>query len=354
MKLSLLTLAACRLRRLCAPLAFILPLLLNANTGDEALRGYHLGNSFSSDSRPKELENTYAAAGVESSHVGVRSVGGASLDMLLDKAFVSDNQDWNIGLGAHSWDYVSMLAWSFGGPTPQTEVDAFSRFIEYTRGTPGDQVAAKNADTIFYLYEPWSFENPTGGDISVFSRSAPMHELWESAEGQSAFKGYDAIHYMHSKAISDAIFEQIMLDNPLADIRRIPVGSILSELDKVILANPIMNPDDTVFMDDIFEQDTGIFRDYLHLNRQGSYVAHMTVASVVLGMDPDYIPLTFWEEDIHPEFQNVANDVIWNYLSANPTGTLTAVVPEPATYALILCPLMVLYALRRKRKARAA
>ncbi len=289
--------------------------------GEEDIRGYHFGNSFTTDSLPMLLPHIFKAARRnESIYVGHFIRGGASLTKILD-SFLQEMPEENDDFFLKSWDYISLQPWVFGNQdTLQAEIDTFNEFIRLTRGTPGTMEADRNGETVFYLYVPWVFQNPQHGETgSQFTRSTALSELWENGNYKKADETIqqtrNRIHYTHNQAMFDDFYEALVSDNPKVTIYQIPVGYVLSELDKTVRNNPIRNKDGTFLMDDIFVT-SGIFRDYLHLNIRGQYVANTTTACVIFDMHPKKIPLVdyFHQPGITPEFIEVANDVIWDYL----------------------------------------
>jgi hypothetical protein len=256
----------------------------------EPMRGYHLGNSLTWDSRPRDMEDVYTAEGYDAAvgyHIACARPAHYIAIENPDWTCVTPAEPfgmWQNALPNYQWDYLSIQ--SHTGATGVEEFQGIGTLINSTLSNPA------NADTTFYIYQAWGRQS----DVKTY------RELWEMP--YTDFSG----SMQFREDYFEGLYQQVSDAFPQADIGMIPVGEVLSRIDTYLINGAVPQ----------FESAYDLYRDPVHMDyNTGRYVAHATVLATILNKPPEQIPITAFP-DTPPEFKALADQVIWDTLTGQP------------------------------------
>ena len=286
------------------------------------MTSYHVGNSLTNDMQP------YGVAAMANEHGFTASVGqhihnSASLATIWGNPAGAwgarpypDPAPYNVALPGYTWDAVTLQPHPSQGSTLGQDEEMILNFINLTRTRPA------NADTRFYIYATWPHQN-LGAYQAVWTQDITDEDSTRTVQARQYYEHLIA----RVRARTDAT------------VLMIPAGEVLYELDRRFGPSAVPEADDV----------TDLYRDQLHLNHAGRFVAGLTTFATIFRADPGGVKRPegeYGEEDFSPKFYSVVQETVRDVLRRKGY----AVVPEPVTllYALVAGPWLL------RRPARAA
>jgi hypothetical protein len=284
---------------------------------------YHIGNSLTVDALGYEY--LASQAGLPLSY-GQHIRGGKSLPAIAAEPFVNDVSDptysnFGTALDGFTWDSVTLQPF-YNGTLGQDEA-TINAMITQTRNRPA------NANTAFYIYAAWPGRPNTG----TFADNWLLPSTNDDTQGTILSRDY-----------FDKLITRVRASQPAGSepIRMIPVGEVVYELEKKILNDEI--PGLTSAAD--------LYRDDVHFNNVGHYIAAETFFAVLFKTDPrgaslpalGFGAIEDWPE-ITPAMASSIQDTVWDVVTHN---SFTA-VPEPASLGLLAAAGAILIGRRRRR-----
>jgi hypothetical protein len=278
-----------------------------AGTGwGQSLTCYHVGNSLTWDSRPDfGLPRLASDAGLTLT-TGWHIRCNGSLNHIVDnptEVCVSPSAFgyYTESFANYAWDAVTLQPYSSENTpsTPRMEAAGFKSMIQLVRQNPD------NADTTFYLYTGWMSQTDMGGDFySAWYDSTPVDPDADLIRNAAAF---------------DWIYDRLVDDQELAgiDIQVIPVGNVLAELDRRMTLGEIPG----------FTGVEQLYRDDLHMNNLGWFVASNTVMSALFKLNPTGTPTNpafilapgqTESIEITAELGAMIQDAVWDVVWSHP------------------------------------
>ncbi len=277
----------------------------------QALTSYHVGNSLTWDSRPDWGLPTLASDAGLSLDTGYHIRCNGSLDHIAahpTDTCVNANSfgRYTEAFAIHTWDVVTLQPFSSTSTpsTPRTEYEAMKSLIQLARHNPG------NLDTTFYLYTGW---------MSATSAGTDFHSAWYDP----ALIDPD-VDLLRNAASFQWVYDELRNDPQLSgvDLRMIPFGDVLAEIDQRMTAGSIPG----------FVGAEDLYRDDLHMNNLGWFVASNTVLSTLFEIDPTGTPTNnafvlapgqVESIEITSELGSLIQGAVWDVVSTHPhTGVL--------------------------------
>jgi hypothetical protein len=238
------------------PLAVLLSWgLLAANAS--ALSLYMVGNSLTADSRPGSSLPAVAASAGQSLSVGWHVRGNSSLDDIWSNPTQADSFSTTYGkfsdaLAGNQWDAVSLQFFDRGTTylwSDTARVEDFKRLVETNPA---------NANTKYFVYAPWPWY-PDG-----------FWQGWDNGVIDSPWQQTN-----HSLAYSELITNKLNEAHP-GRFQMIPVGQAMDAVRDSVLAGTLPG----------YTSLGQFFRDPVHLNELGQFVASTMVTTVVTRTNP--------------------------------------------------------------------
>ena len=300
--------------------------LVSAAVPAFAATGYHVGNSLTWDS----------LAGATNTHEWVQRISQASDDPITgigqhiranstlttiinkpsETAIGIDTATYgkfSTGLSGHAWSYVTLQTFNDGVQTLKQEETSMMTLINLTLQN------SANSDTRFYIYSGWP--GPTGWNNYI------KPYTYTDASLSAATRDYQTDLFNRIDALTNA------------DVRYIPVAEVVSALRTKIIAGEI--PGLTSIND--------LYRDTIHFNTPGKWIASLTVASIASNIDPRLVDPndTLLVNSLSEASWDIIQQTVYDVISSDTrTGFSIAQTPEPSLLMLGL-PAMLL--LRRRR-----
>lgn len=270
-------------------------------TPASALTSYHIGNSLTWDSRPDYGTPKLATDAGLSLTTGYHIRCSSSLDYISQhptNTCVTPNNFGFYGdaLANNTWDAVTLQPFSSTATpsTPRTEYEGAKALIQQARLNPN------NANTTFYIYTGWMSRTDMGDDFyAAWYDDTPVDPDEALVRKASSFEW---------------VYDELANDPDLAgvDLQMIPVGDALAELDRRMSLGQVPG----------FSGAEGLYRDDLHLNNLGWFVASNTVLSTLFKFDPTGTPTNnaFTQAApgqgqailITPELRDLIQGIVWD------------------------------------------
>ena len=277
----------------------------------QAISSYHIGNSLTWDCCPDfGLCNLATDAGL-SLTTGYHIRCNGSLDHISNNptdTCVTPNAFgyYTEALANNGWDAVTLQPFSSKNTpsTPRAEYQAMKNLIQLARQN------TDNLGTTFYVYTGWMSATSAGTDFC---------SAW-----------HDPTHIdpdtdlLRNAASFNWVYQELKNDPELAgvNILMIPVGDVLAEIDQRMTLGIIPG----------FVGAEDLYRDDLHMNNLGWFVASNTVLSTLCKMDPTGTPTNsafvlapgqIESIEITPELEALIQNAVWDVVSTHPsTGAL--------------------------------
>lgn len=285
-------------------------LLLPSLAAAREIRGYSVGNSLTIDAI--HWVDGLVMSASQRGHTYVKGAhlrGGVGLETIWQEfetgtwdVYHAQPSKFDTALVDHTWDVINLQPFY---DSAATEVAAARKFIDHAATNPA------NASALIYIYATW----PAHGTATTFDPSAPLNfsEAW-NAPYTSGPVGYRP---------SAAYYEQIVLDlrAEYGDdrVRMIPVGHVWALIEQRIESGEITE----------ISSLSDLYRDAIHTNSIGQYVAAMTHYATLFADDPRGLSVPAGYSipaGLAPKLQQA----IWDVVSTHP---YTA-VPEPSMLGL--------------------
>ncbi|QYY35562.1 hypothetical protein [Ruficoccus sp. ZRK36] len=211
---------------------------------------------------------------------------------------------WPNALANYDWDAITFQSYPYGEATAQTEMEAVSVMIDMA--TADD----RNQDCVFYLYVPWPSVSSVASWQSEWARpyTDPTAQI------------------IKSEAYYEYLFAMMCEAYPELDIRMIPVGQVLAQLDQKLNEIPIPVLEDGEMATSVYD----LYRDIYHMAGQGRYIAHRTVVSTLLGVEPSSFTIDseVARVPLDQAYQALAQEVMWSVISNNQDTGVTESEPS--------------------------
>lgn len=221
---------------------------------------YRIGNSLTWDSQPAGIEALAEQRGI--AHVqGYHIKCGSSLQSIWDSPGevcvkpVARFGTFRGALADHEWDAVAMQPHVGKGSTLATDTARIADFIEVARSK------GKNAKTVFYIYAAWPGQEEGKSYREVWGRK--VEDADDTRTVQSAMY-FELLHKRVRKAVGET-----------ADVRVIPAGAALAELDRMAAAGEVPG----------YKSAKELYRDRVHMGHVGKFVAGATVFTTLFDQD---------------------------------------------------------------------
>lgn len=267
--------------------------------------GFHIGNSLTWSAVSPGLPSVVEALGGSLS-VGYHIRCGSPLENMVAEPGVtcvpppSPYGNWQNALTQHEWDYVTFQTHA---GMAASEIQAAIDLVSIA--TAG----GRNARTRFFVYSAW----PTRSETETY-REVRTQPLTSIAFNTNAFLG--------------ELYSSVAAAHPAVDFGYVPVGEVLLRFDDELRAVPVAGLSST----------WDLYGDSLHLNAMGRYVAHATLAAVLVGLGPDLLSFApSLTAGMPSDFLAAVNNAIDLTITSDPRVNVLS-VPEPP----LLMPVAVL------------
>jgi hypothetical protein len=268
-----------------------LGILNPAGAAEDVLRAYRIGNSLTWDSQPKAIEALAAQRGLQ--HVEAYHINcGKSLERIWthpDEICVPAVEPFGTfgkALPGFDWHAVTFQPHPGAGSTLATDTARIVDFIDKTRS------ANRNANTVFYIYAPWPGQ-----------RHGSYHEVWMQDTPDA-----DDTPTLQTRAYFDHLIRRVRARTD-ADVRMIPAGHVLYELDRRMRAGQIAG----------YRSAADLYRDVVHLNHVGRFTAGVTTLATLYGQDPKGLECPPGHygggKDFTPAIYAAIHDAVWTVLT---------------------------------------
>ncbi len=271
---------------------------------------YGVGNSLLADSQPNGIAMIAASRGKLMS-VGYQINAGQTLDSIWNNpngyamSPPSPYGTYDNALPNYDWNFISLEPFpgkNTIGTTTDLATDT-SRILDFINTSRSNGL---NANTTYYVYATWPAQN-LGSYQTVWAQSSPNQDTTPSLQTAAYFCN---------------VLQRVQ-SSTTANVRMIPVGYVLNELDKRLQANPVSvcdNDGNAVSVNSVSQ----LYRDSVHMG-YGSYVAGITTYSTLYGQDPEGIIPAF-DTGYSPhllseDYFNLVNKTVWDVVTSMQTET---------------------------------
>ena len=274
-------------------------LILALSSAPEAVRAttlYQVGNSLTVDSNLVGIEAIAGLAGIDLSG-GRTVVSNSTLGEIWNGSTIdpssSPSAELQQGLAGSLLDYVTLQFFNKGTTNLSSDTTWFERYRELALEN------SENAATRFYVYAPWPLRF--------------QWDIWDDevvdSPGQST---------RHSLAYSELLVNKLN-EIPGANYGLIPVGQVLAEIRDQIAADEIPG----------LTSISNLYRDAIHMNGLGNFVAASTVFATIFKQDPTPLGVpegvSGWSEsNIPAELATQLQSIVWEVVTSQ---ILTGVYP---------------------------
>jgi hypothetical protein len=189
-------------------------------------------------------------------------------------------------LPIYEWNHVSLQPHPVSGATLGQDAEYIENFINLAQQNPA------NEDTIFWLYSTWPTANVN----------------YQSYWTQSSIDN-PATSTTRSRAYMKNLIEHVRDQLPGVDIRMLPVGEVWYELDIRMRAGLVPG----------FTNVDELYRDNIHANQIGKYVAGMTfMAAFIENVNIELVEDTYYnytnrDPGLVPAFLDAIHDIVFTH-----------------------------------------
>lgn len=299
---------------------------VHISCSDKIKRAYSIGNSLTWDSQPDGVAALAASQSIDLS-VGYHIQPGQPLSFSttnphpVDPAILSLQITNSFGtfenaLGNNAWHIVTIqpyLSSVNATSTLGSDIAAINLLIDLTKAGP-------STNAIFYIYEGW----PNTPSWAYPALSIDAYSTTWDALSINSLNTPTAL----SKQYFDNLYSAVVAEHPQDQVYIIPVGAVLSALDKEISAGHIAG------LNSIYD----FYRDPTHLTLDvGRFVAAVTVYATYFKTSPVglSVPPGFYTSNglsnglpsrltNNTALRNQLEQVVWDVVSSDPrTGVTT-------------------------------
>lgn len=278
--------------RVRAGLVFILLAFCQAARADSL---YQIGNSFTLDSGPNAIAAMSQSAGL-TLEVGYHVRCGSSLPGIVGNAestcvAPAESGRFSQALPNNAWDHLAIQ--SFPGSTLGQDIDAYLELVDLARQNPA------NAQTRLYLYQSWP----------EFSPGADSWADWESpvtdSPGQPSVRRRDYYALLNDK-----------LEGQGLSVTTIPQAEVLFRVREEIALGNVPG----------FVNIQQFYRDSLHMNEYGKFLAGTTVLTTILQRDLTGLPIPegLYGGLIDDARRDLFQSLVWDVVRHHPDTDLPA------------------------------
>lgn len=273
----------------------------------ERIRIYHVGNSLTEDALPLRVAETLTVNNF-AVRQGRHVLENANLTRIVnspDDGGVMTYEPfgrWPEEFANEEWDAITLQA--FIGNTAQEEINATRTLIEAAT-TNG-----RNQDCVFYLYHAW----PGLSTLATYSDriGLPFDNLNDQV--------------FLSNAFADLWYQEVAASFPDLDIRLIPTGTVLGDLDQELMEMPTGG----------FSETHDLYRDSTHLSfHNGRHIALLSMVTALSQTRPtDLLLPTRSLFNVNLQLSDLGQEVVQQTFSNDPrTGfgiipTLSAIISQ--------------------------
>lgn len=216
---------------------------------------YMIGNSLTWDSRPEKTAATANFSGFPMD-VGYHIRCASTLSSIVDDPNTvcidpTETGRFPTALPTFAWDSVSLQHHAREGATLNTDSSAIRTLVELA------QTNASNADTTFFIYQPWPKSTQWNSWLDSVSQDPDTRAL-------------------PRREYSYLLFQTVQEQIPTANFAILPVGDVMFQLDQEMAAGMIPG----------YSSIQEVYRNSVHLNGVGRFVASMTVLAMHARADP--------------------------------------------------------------------
>lgn len=287
-----------------APVMALACLLCAPTAHSTLLHTYHIGNSLTVDANPWALDSYGAALDLHFS-VGTQIRSSASLSYIWDHPEDNDFSTppapyglYSNALPNYQWDALILQSHEAMSSTLGSDLSAIANFSALLRSNP------LNATASVFIYAPWARQMP----------GMTYSELWLRPAEDSP-----TAPTQMSRAYFDLLAQHTGLP-------QIPVGEVFYRLDQRLRQRPV----------DGFSSADFFYRDEIHANAYGKYIALATTFAAITHRDPTGLlaPPGFGEPFVFtPQFYDLVHATIWRTINGIPEPPLPPLPdPEPAYF----------------------
>jgi len=234
-------------------------LLLASTVVAEPQLTYRIGNSLTWDSQPQAIVQLAAQrkiAHAQAYHINcgnsLQRIWSHPDEVCVDT--VKPYGPYRRALPNHDWGAVTFQPYPGEGATLASDTDRIVDFIHLT------QSKRRNTKTVFYIYAAWP--NQQHGDYrDAWTQPTPSEPSTPTTLTRAYFD-----HLIQAvRARTDA------------DVRLIPVGHVIFELDRLARAGELPG----------YKHAHDLYRDRYHLNHVGHFVAGVTTFATIFQQNPN-------------------------------------------------------------------
>lgn len=284
-------------------LLFVLLLTVPAVAVDK-LRVYHVGNSITDTINYEAIVNLAKSRG-KTYTLGRHTMPGTPLFGMLDNpdkgAFNKPFGRVQQALADYEWDALTLQPFDRlldrqkdDAGKHESDLPTAIRYIELAR--------KKSPNVQVYIYSRWPRRDTVDGKMNT--------KEWKPYDYQAKWLRPYTDRWDGTNE-TKAYFEQLTqkLNERLPDLAKpvkvIPVGDVLFELDVQAKAGNVPG----------LKSVEELFRDTIHFNSTGAYVAAVTFYATLFNDDPTGLPTTGYGE-ISPELAKAIQGTAWKVVSA--------------------------------------
>jgi hypothetical protein len=286
---------------------------------------YFLGNSLTVDAM-QMLPRAAAAAGL--THVNQYQVAN---NMTLAEYWRNQGEvsstyaspaKFPTAFQAQSWDVIVLQPHMGMYESADDEIAAALALIDFARSNPS------NADTRFMIYAAISGRPniPVGSAPSWFPAGKTYAQMWD-ADYTGGYAGN-----LRSREFFEEVFFRVRDARPDVDIGMIPVGHAFRELERRVA-------DGTLQLSEITDTED-LYRDLVHMNDLGRYLAATTFLATLYDVYPDDVDLGLSGTGLTADSRLALQEIA------------VAVVPEPRAAVLAMLAMVIVAAARKYGSSR--
>lgn len=246
---------------------------------------YVIGNSLTNDSLPIGTAALMRNAVDDPDGVknGMHILAGSTIVEIWEQpeSVTLTNEEFgrfSEALPAHEWDHVMMQPHYTGVTRLEDDMAAMTGLMELTESNPA------NADTIFYVNGYWAQNN--------------SWSQWDDPVVDSPLQ-----KTRHSRDYYALLVEKLAEERP-GRVRLMPTGEVFWEIRDRIATGELTE----------LNHMSQLYRDLIHANSLGQFVAATTVAATALKQDPTGWGLTAGVPNVPTDRRLALQEIIWDVL----------------------------------------